>query len=97
MVGLEVRLRLVGQHLRTFLAPDSPLTGAQRELVEATLAELPLLLAAPGTSAARRDWEERISQAFTLPEAVRIFTQIGAPEPPEGLPLPADALPAPTA
>ena len=91
----EVRLRLWREHLETFLSPDSTLTEPQRQLVSATIPRLPELFAAPAPNQVSIEWEGQVRTVFSGQEAARLFMSIGPPEPPKGIPLPPDALPAP--
>ena len=89
----ERRTRFWTEHLQSFLGPRSELTTQQQNFVEATIPELPQLLAAPAPNPVMSAWEARASQVFSRAEASRLFAKIGPPEPREGLPLPPDALP----
>jgi hypothetical protein len=89
----ERRTRFWTAHLESFLGPQSALSAQQQSFVAATIPELPQLLSAPAPNAVMSDWEARASHLFNRTEAFRLFGSIGPPEPPEGLPLPADALP----
>jgi hypothetical protein len=94
LVTPEVRLSLWQQHLETFLRPDAGLTEAQRQVLETAVPELPAIFAAgQAPNPVMADFERRMSAVFSREEAGRIFMLIGPPEPPEGIPLPADALP----
>ena len=95
-VSPEVRVRLWRAHLETFLRPSSPLNQSQQEVVINSISRLPELLAAPGPNPVLLEWERQIAAVFSRPEAALMFGMIGPPEPPEGIPLPADALPAPS-
>jgi hypothetical protein len=90
----EVRVRLWREHLTTFLHPGSALNRAQQELVVNSISRLPLLLAAPGPNPVLTEWERQIAAVFSRREAALVFGMLGPPEPPEGIPLPSDALPA---
>jgi hypothetical protein len=93
-VSPEVRVRLWREHLESYLRPDSPLSAAQRQLVVNSISRLPLLLAAPGPNPVLTEWERQIAAVFSRREAALVFGMLGPPEPPEGIPLPSDALPA---
>lgn len=93
VVTPEVRAQLWREHLETFLQPDSGLTELQREFVRETMPRLSQLLAAPAPNPTMSEWEQGISRAFSRQEAARVFMLIGPPEPPGGIPVPADALP----
>jgi len=97
MVAPEVRCALWREHLERFLQPDSALSDEQRAFIRETLPELSALLAAPAPNPTMSAWEQRMSQFFTRQQAHALFASIGAPEPPEGLPMPADFPPQPTA
>jgi hypothetical protein len=89
----ERRLRFWTEHLKSFLSSPVNLSVQQQEFIAATLPELPELLEAPAPNPAMTDWEARASALFSRAEAAKVFGTIGPPEPPGGLPLPADALP----
>ena len=94
-VAPEVRVALWREHLATFLAADAELTDEQRGLVREAIDEMPTIVGvAPAAGQARaRALQERLRAHFTREEGARIFGTLGPPEPPEGLPIPADALP----
>ena len=99
VVGPERRGAFWREHLTTFLAPDSELSAPQRALVEDAIVELPIIFAVPraeGENRARA-LEDRMRTTITREQAYRIFGNLGPLEPPEGLPIPPDALPAPRA
>jgi hypothetical protein len=89
----ERRTRFWAEHLQSFVGPESMLSAEQQEFIVKTIGELPELLKAPAPNPVIIDWEARASRAFTRAEAGRLFAMLGPPEPPEGLPLPADAFP----
>jgi hypothetical protein len=89
----DVRVSLWTEHMRTFIGPSSALDAQQQAFVEATIGELPTLLGAPGPNPVLSEWESRAAKLFSREQAGMIFAMVGAPEPPEGLPVPADALP----
>ena len=90
-VSPAVRVRLRHEHLETFLGRDSPLNGPQRQLIVDSISRLPVLLAAPGPNPVLLEWERQIASTFSRSEAAIVFATLGPPEPPEGLPLPAEA------
>jgi hypothetical protein len=92
-----VRASLWREHLESFLGPGTELTEAQGELVRDAIAEFPVIFGAERPEAERRmrALEDRMRVLVTREQAGRIFGTLGPPEPPGGLPLPADALPAP--
>jgi hypothetical protein len=92
-VDPERRARLWQEHLQSLLGPESELSSRQQEFIAATIPELPQLLSAPAPNAVMSGWEARASKVFSRAEASRLFAMIGPPEPPEGLPLPPDAIP----
>ena len=92
VVSSDVRLQLWREHLETFLMPQSTLTESQRHFVETTIPRLPELFAAPAPNPVIVAWERDMATAFSRQEAARVFALIGPPEPPEGIPLPPDAL-----
>lgn len=89
----ERRTGLWTEHLQSFLGPASSLSTPQQEFVAATIRELPQLLSAPAPNPTMSDWEARAAKVLSRAEAATLFARIGPPEPPEGLPLPPDALP----
>lgn len=92
-VPADVCVSLWTEHMRTFIGPQSTLDEQQRAFVEATIDQLPTLLSAPGPNPVLSEWESRAAKLFPREQVGMIFAMIGAPEPPEGLPVPADALP----
>ncbi len=95
VVDPERRLRFWTEHLRSFVGPQSELTSQQQEFVLATIPELAKLLSAPAPNPAMIEFEKRAKEMFSREQGGRIFALIGSPEPPGGLPLPADAIPSP--
>ena len=99
-VSPETRVSLWGEHLSTFLAPGSELSAEQQAAIRESIALLPEIFGSErGTDDARaraRVIQKRIRPLFSPEQGFRIFASLGPPEPPEGLPIPADALP-PTA
>ena len=92
-VAPDVRVRLWTEHLKGFMASDSPLNVAQRAFLQTTIPDLPKLLSAPGPNPVISKWEAQAATLFARDQMARMFAQLGAPEPPEGLPIPPDALP----
>jgi hypothetical protein len=98
-VAPEIRAALWKAHMESFLTPPSELTEPQRELVRDAMVELPVILTrldVAGQRAGERELQALQGRARDLmvPEQImRIFGTLGPPEPPEGLPLPPDALP----
>lgn len=88
----DVRVRLWREHLATFLRPESPLTESQRQLLADSISRLSELLAAPGPNPVPTERERQMAAVFSRQEAALVFGTLGPPEPPEGIPLPADAL-----
>ena len=72
---------------------DGSRCAQQQDFISATIPELAQLLSAPAPNPVMSDWEARASKVFSRAEASRLFAMIGPPEPPEGLPLPPDAIP----
>jgi hypothetical protein len=91
-VTLDVRVRLWREHLEVFLGAESALNELQQQLVVATIPRLPELFATPTPNSAIVQSERQLAAAFSPQQAARVFTVIGPPEPPEGIPLPPDAL-----
>ena len=89
------RVALWQEHLSTFLEPDGSLTADQRALVQDAIAQLPAMFAAPDQERRQsvRLLEDRMRTLITREQAYRMFGVLGPPEPPEGLPLPPDAVP----
>lgn len=92
-VSPEVRVALWREHLESFLVADSPLNVPQKEFVAATIPRLSELFAAPAPNPVIVEWERTMADVFPRQDAARVFTSLGPPEPPEGLPLPPDAIP----
>jgi hypothetical protein len=102
-VSPERRVALWREHLAGFLAPDAAtnaapdgaLTAEQQALVRDAIAELPLIVgvAPPAGQPRARALEERMRALLTPEQARLMFGILGPPEPPEGLPIPPDALP----
>lgn len=91
----DARVALWAEHLAGFLEPEAGLSSEQQDLVRDALAELPAIFGSSvetGRGQALR-LEERMRTVITQPQAHMIFGTLGPPEPPEGLPLPPDALP----
>jgi hypothetical protein len=95
--SVEQRIAFWHEHFLTFVGPTSSLTVAQQALVTDAIDWLPELFdGTPITGHARaRELEGRMRPLFTREQAGQIFGIVGPPEPPEGLPLPADAYPTP--
>jgi hypothetical protein len=89
----DLRTALWREHLATFLGDGSALSPEQQAFVVETCEQIPNLLAAPAPNPTIIDWEARMARLFSRGEASRMFGTVGPPEPPEGLPLPPDALP----
>jgi hypothetical protein len=89
----ERRISLWTEHLQSFLGSQSDLSVPQQEFIATTIPQLPELLRAAAPNPVMTAWEARASEVFSPAEASRLFASIGPPEPPEGLPLPPDALP----
>ena len=95
VVEPEIRVSLWREHLAGFLSPESGLTAEQQALVRDAIDELPGMVgvvAADGRSRARA-LEERARELLTREQGAQMFGTLGPVEPPEGLPIPADALP----
>jgi hypothetical protein len=94
-VAPEVRVALWGEHLAGFLAPGSTLADEQQALVRDAIAQLPTLVGVPVEEGRPRvrQLEERMRVLLTRQQAYEMFGTLGPPEPPEGLPIPPDALP----
>ena len=93
-ISPERRVAFWREHMTTFVGPDSKLTAEQQAFVQESSHNLPSLLAAPAPNPVIVAWEARMVGLFSRLEAGPIFGMVGPPEPPEGLPLPADARPA---
>jgi len=93
MVAPEVRERLWREHLESFLNASSGLNAEQQAFVSSAIPELSTIFAAGvAPNPTMTDFESRLSKVFSRKEALLIFWMVGAPEPPEGIPLPPDAL-----
>lgn len=94
----DVRVALWRSHLESFLAPSAELTDAQRALVRDAMHALPAMFGTlergqrDDAEGSARALEDRMRTLITREQAGRIFGTLGPPEPPEGLPIPADAL-----
>jgi hypothetical protein len=91
-VSPQVRLVLWRQHLESFLGASSVFAEPQQRMIAWAIQRLPEVLAAPAPNPVMTDFEREISTVFSRQEAAQLFMLIGPPEPPEGMPLPADAL-----
>ena len=96
-VSPKVRISLWRAHLATFLAPGHEWTAEQRSVLKDAMDAMPMLVGDdPHSSRASvRALEERLRQIFTPSECFAMFGTLGPAEPPGGLPIPADAWPAP--
>jgi hypothetical protein len=94
-VSPELRMSLWREHLNTFIAPDSTLTADQQTLVRDAIEELPVLFGTSRTvfETRAKALEDRMRDLISRQQAVEMFGTVGPPEPPGGLPLPADAQP----
>jgi hypothetical protein len=92
-VSPQARTALWREHLATFVGDRSDLSREQQPFVADASVQLPTLFVAPAPNPTILDWEARMSRLLSRAEASRIFGTVGPPEPPEGLPLPADAKP----
>jgi hypothetical protein len=95
MVSPELRTSLWREHLGTFIGPQSALSPEQQELVRDAQDQLPELFGGSQANFETRAkaLEDRMRLLITPQQAAQIFGTLGPPEPPEGLPLPADAHP----
>jgi hypothetical protein len=93
-VAPEVRVALWREHLTGFLGPEAALGAEHQALVREAIADLPAIVgvAPPSGQPRARALEERMRALLTREQARRTFGTLGPPEPPEGLPIPADAL-----
>ena len=91
----EVRVSLWREHLAGFLSEESGLTQEQQALIRETIDELPGIVgvAAADGRERLRAFDKRARELFTREQGGPIFATLGPLEPPEGLPIPADALP----
>lgn len=94
-VPAEVRAAMWCDHLRSFIGPASELSSDDQTFLGELIADLPAALVGPAETARERlaAFEQRSSGRFAPALAFRLFQTIGPPEPLEGLPLPADAIP----
>ncbi len=90
----ELRTALWREHLLTFLEPPTDLTPEQQELIRDAIAELPGIFgnSLEAGQARARVLEDRMRVLLTRQQAGQMFGTLGPPEPPEGLPLPPDAV-----
>ena len=94
-VAPDVRVKLWQDHLATFLREGAALTESQRRVIESAMLRMPELVGeSSGSMEAIRDLEREASAVFSREEMRLLLATIGAPEPPGGLPLPPDAMPA---
>jgi hypothetical protein len=93
----EAQVALWREHLAGFLGPEAGLTADQQTLVRDALADLPRIFGVSREDGRARaqQFEERMRALITPAQARAIFGTLGPPEPPGGIPLPADALPPP--
>jgi hypothetical protein len=89
-VSPERRTRFWQEHLRTFLGAHSTLSAEQRAFVAETIERLPDIFESPRPEgqAQMHRLEDRMRVLFAREQAAAMFAMVGAPEPPEGLPLP---------
>jgi len=92
-VAPEVRVSLWTEHLKSIAVSDESLSANQRAFLSMTLHQLPVLLSMPAPNPTMMKFETAAATLFTREQMARMFGTLGPPEPPEGLPLPADALP----
>ena len=94
-VSVEQRTAFWKEHLESFLTSDAALSDEQRAFVTEAIGELPAMFG--GTRAEfesrTRALEGRMKTLLSREQAARMFGMVGPPEPPEGLPLPPDAVP----
>jgi len=91
----EQRIAFWREHLQSFLGASSPLGPDQQALVTDAIAELPIIFGGdrPIFESRARAFEQRMKMLLTREQAATMFGMVGPPEPPEGLPLPPDAVP----
>lgn len=96
-VSPERRIGYWREHLTTFLAQNAELTTEQRALANDIIAQLPDIFGVPLEEGRERirSLEVRMRALLTREQAYLMFGIVGPPEPPEGLPLPPDAVPSP--
>jgi hypothetical protein len=87
------RAAMWSDHFRAVLESEPELSAEQRLFLADLISRAPALFAGTVQDAQPRLAEVfgRIPQLFTPVLAQHLFTSIGMPEPPGGLPLPADA------
>ena len=93
-VAPEVRVQLWREHLTSFLSSDGELTAEEQALVRDAITVFPGIVSGPGGRAAagagaRRPNARPAHSAAAFPDV----WHTRPPEPPEGLPIPPDALP----
>jgi hypothetical protein len=94
-VSPDQRTAFWREHLETILATDVTLGPDQRQLVSDAIADLPVIFGSSGNEGMERAkaLEDRMRVTITQRQAQLFFGTLGPPEPPEGLPLPGNALP----
>lgn len=92
MIPSEVRAAMWCDHLGSFLGPGSELSSDEQAFLRDLIVDLPAAFVGPAHSARERfvAFSERLKGRFAPALAARLFMTIGPPEPPGGLPLPAD-------
>ena len=88
MMSPEHRIAVWREHLSA-VAGEAELTGKQAAFLVDCAASLPEIF---GSKIAFEEWRLHAAALFTPPQRGRLFETLGPPEPPEGLPLPADAM-----
>jgi hypothetical protein len=93
-VSADIRVSLWREHLSSFLVRQEPLSIQQRALLNETIAEMPAIVGDQGDAASdrARGLMKRLRETFKAEQAFAMFGTLGPPEPPEGLPIPADAI-----
>jgi hypothetical protein len=94
-VSPEARTALWREHLASFIGPGTTLTLEQQELVRDASDQLEAMFSGSREAFedAAKSLEDRMRQLLSRQQAAEMFGMVGPPEPPEGLPLPADAQP----
>ena len=96
-VSPAVRTALWREHLETFVGPDTRFTFEQQQFIRETIYALPAMFGGTRDDflVRAKEFEARMKLLFSRQQAYAMFGMVGPPEPEGGLPLPADARPAP--
>jgi hypothetical protein len=93
MMSPDARMAIRQEHLLSAASADFELSAEQQAFVLDSARMVPVLFRSGPSSDAMTTWKSRAVDLCTPAQRMRIFGTLGPPEPPEGLPLPADARP----